>query len=225
MFPEFREEATEASRTLVVRDLNLGVFHGPLQYKVLKQMKSHLSPGLFGAVMDPDTASSELVLSEDLTSVSFGDKRQLPDTPKRFSPCACVLGSEGLTSGKHFWVIDVGNKTRWNVGVATESINRKGPLTLAPDNGCWVMSHIKGDKYVVFDFEALELHVSVKPKKIGVYLDYDNGQVSFYNADDMSHLHTYMDTFTEKLYLFLSPCNKDKGKNAEPLKLVSSMTL
>ncbi|XP_078422497.1 butyrophilin subfamily 3 member A3-like [Cetorhinus maximus] len=169
---------------------------------------------------DPNTAHPNLLLSEDLRNVRFtGKRQQLPDNPERFDSCPCVLGSEGFTSGKHSWEVEVGNKTEWDVGVAKESSNRKGQIYLSPDNGYWALRLIEGNKYKACEKSPKLLELSVKPRKIRVCLDYEGGKVSFYNSDNKSHIYTFTATFTEKLYPFFCPGTTDGGKNTEPLTI------
>ncbi|XP_078073390.1 butyrophilin subfamily 1 member A1-like isoform X2 [Mustelus asterias] len=182
----------------------------------LRKFIVELAPVTF----DPNTAHPDLLLSEDLSTVrDTGKRQQLPDNPERFDPCVFVLGSEGFTSGKHSWEVEVGNKTEWDVGVAKESVNRKGDIDLNPDNGFWAMSLEEGNEYWACEESWKRLDLSVNPRKIRVCLDYEGGKVSFYNSDNKSHIYTFTGTFTEKLYPYFYPGITDGGKNTEPLKI------
>lgn len=197
-----------------------GVYNGPLQFSAWKSMSCVIQPGLSTLTLNPVTAHTELSISEDLSSVYHGDKgQQLPNSPTRFDHCACVLGCEGFTTGTHYWEVEVGAKTKWDVGVTLETARRKGFITRVPEEGYWVLCLRNGDRYMAMDSMSRVVLLHTKPKRIGIYLDYEGGQVSFYNASNMSHIYTFKGNFTETLYPYFSPCFNDGGKNIEPLRL------
>ncbi|XP_058634578.1 E3 ubiquitin-protein ligase TRIM39-like [Onychostoma macrolepis] len=169
--------------------------------------------------LDPDTAHPNLILSDDGKQVRHGDIRQkLPDKPERFDTCACVLGKEGFFSGRFYFEVQVKGKTKWTLGVARESINRKGQITLSPSDGCWTVILRNGDEYKACDDPRVSLSLRVKPQRVGVFVDYEEGLVSFYDVESSSHIYSFTaQSFTEKLYPYFSPCFNDGGKNSSPL--------
>uniref|UniRef100_A0A2K5IMR5 RING-type E3 ubiquitin transferase n=1 Tax=Colobus angolensis palliatus TaxID=336983 RepID=A0A2K5IMR5_COLAP len=144
-------------------------------------------------VLDPDTAHPDLLLSEDRRSVRRCPLRHLwesvPDNPERFDSEPCVLGRESFTSGKHYWEVEVENVIEWTVGVCKDSVERKGLVSLLPENGFWTLDMRKGQ------YRALSSPKTILPLKeslcrVGVFLDYEAGDVSFYNMRDRSHIYT-----------------------------------
>ncbi|XP_072405989.1 zinc-binding protein A33-like [Chiloscyllium punctatum] len=160
--------------------------------------------------LDVETANPWLEVSKDLKSLRCTRiRRSLPVTGKRFTDCLCVLGSEGLTSGRHYWEVEVVGNQHWRLGVASESIERKGLISLIPENGFWIIEWDWDQLYV--NFPRSPLPVSQMPRKVGIYLSYESGTVSFYNADTKSHLHTFSgNTFTEKFYPFFGTWDLNK---------------
>uniref|UniRef100_A0AAY4A4M8 Uncharacterized protein n=1 Tax=Denticeps clupeoides TaxID=299321 RepID=A0AAY4A4M8_9TELE len=175
--------------------------------------------------LDPDSAHPFLILSDDGKQVRNGDKLQnIPDKPERFYPCGCVLGKEGFSSGRFYYEVEVGRKTEWDLGVARESINRKGKITATPRNGQWSVSMKNGNKYKAYADPPVLLSLSKKPQKVGVFVDYKEGLVSFYDAENRRHIYSFTgQTFSEKLYPYFSPGLNDGGKNAAPL-IISPVT-
>ncbi|XP_071369781.1 E3 ubiquitin-protein ligase TRIM35-like [Centroberyx affinis] len=169
---------------------------GNLSFRVWEKMKGKVkfSP----VILDPNTASSWLSLSDDLTSVRDTDtEQQLPDNPERNSYYIHVLGSEGFSSGKHSWEVEVGDHPGWTVGLAKESVDRKGKQSASPEHGIWCLLHGSG-KYTNGFGETVTVKKSLQ--RIRVQLDYDRGELSFYDSEDKTHIYTHRDTFTEKLY-------------------------
>ncbi|XP_036377995.1 zinc-binding protein A33-like [Megalops cyprinoides] len=189
---------------------------GNLRFRVWEKMLGMVQ--YTPVILDPNTAHAYLSLSEDLTSVRYtGVNQQLPDNPERFDYCVNVLGSEGFTSGKHSWEVEVGNNPEWDVGVAKESINRKGKITYSPGRGFWVIVLRNGDEYIAGGGTPLTL--KRKPQRIRVQLDYDRGEVSFYDSSDMSHIYTFKDTFTERLFPYFNPGVNNDGSNPGALQI------
>ncbi|XP_036380542.1 nuclear factor 7, brain-like [Megalops cyprinoides] len=189
---------------------------GNLKFRVWEKMQRMVQ--YTPVTLDPNTAHPYLSLSEDLTSVRDTDtEQQLPDNAQRFDYCVCVLGSEGFTSGKHSWEVEMGNKPEWDVGVVKESTSRKGKIVLNPASGFWVMTLRKGRHYGAEGVTPLTL--KRKPQRIRVQLDYDRGEVSFYDPSNMSHVYTFKDTFTERVFPFFSPCPNDDGRNPGALRI------
>ncbi|XP_043913491.1 zinc-binding protein A33-like [Protopterus annectens] len=215
-----QEKEDNSDSMLVSGDLSLGVYKGPLEYSIWKAMLSVISPVPFPVTLDHNTAHPKLTLSEDMLSVKAVEKAQhFQDNAERFDYFVSVLGSEGFTSGSHYWEVDVRNKIKWDVGITRESSNRKGSSAVNLENGYWRIVLRNGNAYCARDSPTKDIHLTVKPQKIGVYLDYEEGQLSFYNADNMSHIYTFTLTFNETVYPYFWVGNNDKGDNAEPLKL------
>ncbi|XP_078271951.1 zinc-binding protein A33-like [Rhinoraja longicauda] len=172
--------------------------------------RSCLQPHV-SVTLDVETASPLLEVSEDRKRVRVtGTRRSLPDTGKRFTVQACVLGSEGFTSGRHYWEVEMAGSQYWSLGVAAESVERKRPVTLTPETGVWCIWRWD-DGFEAFTSPPSPLPARPIPKRVGVYLSYESGTVSFYDAGTKSHLHTFTgNKFTEKLYPFFEIRHKDQ---------------
>ncbi|XP_032355311.1 nuclear factor 7, brain isoform X2 [Etheostoma spectabile] len=174
--------------------------------------------------LDCNTAHPRLILSDDMKSVRCGDKHQtLADNPERFNRVVCVIGREAISTGRHYWEVEVGGKTDWDLGVAKQSSNRKGKVEVTPSKGYWFLSlrdkygFALRNKYAFRTEPSTEVQLSLRPQTIGIFVDYEKGQVSFYNVDAKMHIYTFNDTFSECIFPFFSPCTNKSGKNNGPL--------
>ncbi|XP_039374812.1 E3 ubiquitin-protein ligase TRIM7-like [Mauremys reevesii] len=156
---------------------------------IVKKFKDSLSSrqrlDKANVTLDPDTASPYLILSADRKSVRWVDTWQvLPDNPERFDTWTCVLGCEGFTSGRHYWEVEVEEEGGvWAVGVARESVNRKGWIRFTPERGIWAVLCSEDQYWALTSPEqSIPFPPSSAPRKIRVYLDYEQGQVAFFDA-------------------------------------------
>ncbi|XP_042559153.1 E3 ubiquitin-protein ligase TRIM35-like [Clupea harengus] len=178
--------------------INVAEHLGNLKFRVWEKMQEIVQ--YTPVTLDPNTAAYTLIMSEDLTSVRQGDKsQQLPDNPERFEKYASVLGSEGFNSGTNCWDVEVGENTWWQVGVMTESLQRKGNYYSM--SGLWYVGY-KDGKYGACSTPQPSTLLTVKQKlhRIRVQLDWDRGELSFSDPDNNTHLHTFTHTFTERVF-------------------------
>ncbi|XP_030055741.1 E3 ubiquitin-protein ligase TRIM39-like isoform X6 [Microcaecilia unicolor] len=158
--------------------------------------------------LDPETAGPDLVLSEDRKSVRMGyTEQKVPDTPQRFDAYPFVLGSEGFTSGRHYWEVEVRggwdciveDRSYWILGVCKDSVRRKGGIKLSPEEGFWTVGLGFGLIWWLLTSPENRLPLSESPRAVGILLDYEAGKVSFYDAENKSHFLTFTNSFTGKL--------------------------
>lgn len=168
--------------------------------------------------LDPSTAHPKLIISEDWKSVRLGKNQQtFLENSKRFDFVVNVLGKESFSSGRHYWEVEVKHKTDWTLGVAKGTVSRKGHLLIRPDAGFWTIN-LKDGMYKANSESSILLSLRERPQKVGVYVDYGRGQVSFYSVDSRTHIFSFSGyNFTEELHPLLRPGLNDDGKNTSPL--------
>uniref|UniRef100_A0A2K5TUE5 RING-type E3 ubiquitin transferase n=1 Tax=Macaca fascicularis TaxID=9541 RepID=A0A2K5TUE5_MACFA len=192
------KESERKTREIAVKELKKERVQKEKELQVKEQLQEELRwrrtvLHAVDVVLDPDTAHPDLLLSEDRRSVRRCPLRHLgesvPDNPERFNSEPCVLGRESFASGKHYWEVEVENVIEWTVGVCRDSVERKEEVLLRPRNGFWTLEMCKGQ------YRALSSPKRILPLKeslcrVGVFLDYEAGDVSFYNMRDRSHIYT-----------------------------------
>ncbi|XP_011381436.1 tripartite motif-containing protein 34-like [Pteropus vampyrus] len=172
--------------------------------------------------LNPFNLNLNLVLSEDqrqLTSV--------PIWPVKYYNYG-ILGSQYFSSGKHYWEVDVSKKTAWILGVycRTRSCNTKFGVRQSknhqnvysrfrPENGYWVVGLQNKSEYNAFedsstsDPKVLTLFMAVCPHRVGVFLDYEESTVSFFNITNYGSLIYKFSKcrFSQTTYPYFNPWN------------------
>ncbi|XP_053456938.1 tripartite motif-containing protein 26 [Nycticebus coucang] len=88
------------------------------------------------------------------------------------------------------------------VGVARDSVKRKGDLSLRPEDGVWALRLSSSGIWANTNPEA-ELFPALRPRRVGIALDYEGGTVTFTNAESQELIYTFTATFTRRLVPFL----------------------
>lgn len=176
--------------------------------------------------LDPDTANAHLIVSADGKEVRNVNRRQnVRDNPKRFDIVISVLGKQGFSSGRFYFEVQVAGKIEWDLGMARQSISRKGPNKLSPKKGYWAV-WLRQNEYMALDNERVTLSINEKLDKVGVFVDYEAGVVSFYNAERWGLIYSYSGiAFKETIYPYFSPGLTLKSKNLLPLIITSPVPI
>uniref|UniRef100_A0A3Q0SVU0 Bloodthirsty-related gene family, member 30 n=1 Tax=Amphilophus citrinellus TaxID=61819 RepID=A0A3Q0SVU0_AMPCI len=163
--------------------------------------------------LNPVTAYPFLILSEDRKQVKRGEKLQFyRNSPHRFDVWSCVLAKEGFSSGRHYWEVCVGENKDWKLGVVSESAQRKGLFDMCPANGYyaiwWSSSQLRA--LTAPPLTKVKGH-HPKLRQVGVFVDVEEGQVSFYNVKSGSEIYSFHapSEFTERMFPLLGTGDKE----------------
>nr|XP_032836286.1 E3 ubiquitin-protein ligase TRIM7-like [Petromyzon marinus] len=154
--------------------------------------------------LDTNSAHDHLQISSDLRTMTRSSVPQgRPHHPNRFDVWHQALCSESFSSGQHYWEVDVGSAEECRVGVAYETIQRRGrgaECGLGGSDVSWCLLKY-GDSFLVrHGGVETSLSVSQLPRRVRVHLNCDAGLLSFYSADSMAPLHSFHQTFTQPLH-------------------------
>ncbi|XP_077874771.1 butyrophilin-like protein 1 [Ictidomys tridecemlineatus] len=136
--------------------------------------------------LDSDSAHRRLFVSHEKMRLTWKDRSVFRD-----EKCS-DLGLEGITSGRWYWEVEIENKflRKWTLGVCRKDERRTGCYLESSQSGFWVMGKDNKRYFALTDPET-----SLSPRndlcKVGVFLDYSEGDVSFYNMTDGSHIFSF----------------------------------
>ncbi|XP_039536349.1 E3 ubiquitin-protein ligase TRIM47-like [Pimephales promelas] len=171
-----------------------------------KKVKGYLED----VTLNPMSAYPFLILSEDRKQLKRGEKLQFyRNNSQRFDVWSCVLAKHGYESGRHYWEVSVGENRDWKLGVMCESAQRKGLFDMTPASGYyalwWSGSHLRALTVP----PLAKVRVTGHLRRVGVYLDLEEGQMIFYNAKSGSELHSFTAQFPEKMFPLFGTADKD----------------
>uniref|UniRef100_A0A8C5QR33 Uncharacterized protein n=1 Tax=Leptobrachium leishanense TaxID=445787 RepID=A0A8C5QR33_9ANUR len=155
-------------------------------------------------LLDVNTACNDVSVSEDLKTVSWsGINQRRPETPERFQVYPQILSSRSFSSGRHYWEVEVSKSGGWGVGMTYPSIERRGEQSVIGNNNkSWcLVKNYNIMYYMKHDSKSIQFPHSFSCHRLGIFLDYEAGRLSFYElCDPIRHLHTFTAAFTEPLH-------------------------
>ncbi|XP_028844981.1 tripartite motif-containing protein 72 [Denticeps clupeoides] len=170
--------------------------------------------------LDPDTAHPKLEVSENKQKVHWirqplQDNRSTENPNSQYS----VMAEESFSSGSHYWEVIVWDKPYWLIGLACSSKYKREDEESDTNRVFCYIYHGNGKYLACHGSEEIPVEVRKQIRKVGVWVDFQQGAVSFYNADSLALLHSFHVGLKEAVYPTLNPCIAFSGRNTHPLIL------
>ncbi|XP_066529674.1 uncharacterized protein [Hoplias malabaricus] len=171
-----------------------------------KWIKPSVRKYVCDVTLDPNTAHTRVCLSEGNRNVECVEESQsYPVRPERFDHWWQVLSVESLT-GRCYWEVEWSGKVA--ISVSYGGIQRKGTgdeSRFGNNKNSWSLDCEGNSFYLLHNNQFTKIPAPPSPSnRVGVYLDWEGGTLSFYtippNTHTLTHLHTLTTTFTEPLY-------------------------
>ncbi|XP_051023718.1 E3 ubiquitin-protein ligase TRIM17 [Acomys russatus] len=160
----------------------------PGQIEVLKSFQEDVVP-------DPSSAYPHLLLYESRQRryLSPPPERSTTYNKDRFLAYPCAVGQKSFSSGRHYWEVGMNltGDALWALGVCRDNVSRKDRVLKSPENGFWVVQLSKGKKHFSLLSNSTPVTLIEPPSHMGIFLDFQAGEVSFYSVNDGSHLHSF----------------------------------
>ncbi|XP_063054236.1 E3 ubiquitin-protein ligase TRIM58-like isoform X2 [Engraulis encrasicolus] len=204
---------SQAKDLVVIRDcLSMGPYETHMAYCVWREVLQKIQPGP-ARVSIKDLGDSFLRCSPDGHSIRRRTRSGF--IHKNYNPSSST--NQTFQTGRHYCELEVGGKTDWSIGVKAES-TKGSPLHLPEKE---IQLHLKKGDFV-FTHDGVEspvsdLNTDKPPRRIGLYLDCDGQQVSFYDADTMTLIASSFCSFLQPCSISVCPGLYMEGKNRDPL--------
>ncbi|NXU59201.1 TRI50 ligase, partial [Turnix velox] len=193
-----------------------------IKMTVWKRLHRRVLPAPETLKLDPVTAHPLLELFKGDTVVQCGLYQRRDSNPKRFNSSNCILTCKGFSCGQHYWEVIVGTRNHWRVGIIKGTVSRKGKLSKSPENGVWLIGLKEGKVYEAFSTPRATLPLTTRPQRIGIYLHYEKGELTFYNTDnpdELSPIYTFQAEFQGQLYPIVDLGWSERGPYSPPIIL------
>ncbi|XP_008293219.1 zinc finger protein RFP-like [Stegastes partitus] len=148
--------------------------------------------------LDAASSDSSLVVSPDRLQVREATVSSATpsNNSQGFAKWPCVMGDVKISAGRYYWEVDVSPNGSWRIGVMSE-LSPRSQKYMTPEEGYWVLW--KSSNLWACTNKATKLERVTLLQHIGVYVDVEEGQVSFYDVERRVHIYTFSDTFRHSL--------------------------
>ncbi|CAO2636282.1 E3 ubiquitin-protein ligase TRIM31 [Lemmus lemmus] len=154
--------------------------------------------------LDSASADPNLTFSQDLKKASLYvvDSTLNRQAKPQFYPFHCVRGSPGLSSGCGLWEVEIQGPPGRVVIVGVVTKLPQGSQIQNSEPCCmWALRISSSECLSITNCSILE-YILISPKKVGVYVDYDRGDVVFYDAITNKHIYTFQTSFDRQIFSF-----------------------
>ncbi|XP_062950938.1 tripartite motif-containing protein 64C-like [Cynocephalus volans] len=143
-----------------------------------------------------ETASCYMSLSENVRSMIFGDDHHCVSRELQTVESFAAWGAQAFTSGRHYWEVDLAHSSSWILGVCKDSWTGDTDIIHDSEESFLLFSFKRGDRYSLStNSPPLTQYVKRPLGRVGVFLDYDNGIVSFYDVYKSSLIYSFLPSF------------------------------
>uniref|UniRef100_A0A8C4XIE4 B30.2/SPRY domain-containing protein n=1 Tax=Erpetoichthys calabaricus TaxID=27687 RepID=A0A8C4XIE4_ERPCA len=175
---------------------------GPLIIKIKNTETENLKQK-FGIALKLNTKYPNII-NVDNQQIRLTGKEQVPG-----DLWPCVLANNKLTSEKAYWEVEVGEKSSWALGVVADTKEVKMSISDEPEEGFWIIK-VQAEKIHAV-YSSGSVRILRKPRKVGVFVDFVEQELSFYDIEKKYLIHRFHIKSSEKLYPIFSPGVQDKG--------------
>ncbi|XP_068103276.1 E3 ubiquitin/ISG15 ligase TRIM25-like [Hyperolius riggenbachi] len=183
--------------------LIMASMHVEIYQFVTSLKKGFCIPENTNICLDSDTAASNVLVSGDLKSASWtAVPVSRPANSRRCVSFCQVLTKNTFSTGQHYWEVDTSNCPYWMVGLTYDSIARDGTKSKIGNNKkSWCLNRAEVGYLAYHNSQATKILPSSPVQRIGVYLNYERGCLSFYQlGNPIGLLYTFTANFTEPLH-------------------------
>uniref|UniRef100_A0A670JHS9 Ig-like domain-containing protein n=1 Tax=Podarcis muralis TaxID=64176 RepID=A0A670JHS9_PODMU len=160
----------------------------------------------------------EISISEDKERASL--QTLPPEKEETALRSQIFVGKEGYAAGKHYWEVEVGERLDWELGVLTKAERYKfrvEKVVKSFGEGCWALKSIQGKFFSSPCEKEIEKKENVSYSVIGLLLDQEKWEISFYNSRGAYFL---IDSIpiksSDKLYPFLDCGSASENSGPKP---------